>query len=599
MNGRIHSQDTADALSYPEHVQVDPQCSGDIPSCIFRNPELVWTRLPCGQRCLFGRTRPGSQQWYQVLTTLVRDATSPVYVVGSRPTNVAREYFGDRDILMRADFVRSVSYVHSGDDTFLSRMPKSARRDARIADRNGLVVQFRQDNEAIQLFYKLYAENCRRLSIQVLPPDFVVSEQQRCPDGFWIALVFHDAVAIGAKLLTIQSGVLRIVEGASLRDFAPFQPEALLAREVLRFAQSNHVSFVDYGITESSNNGLRGFKGRMGFREIADVVSLSLNAVKVSKNTSPRPFPPLPPPMPAAREDIPLLEACNFACGFCYREPWIPKLTLDEVKQRIDAIANERQHSGIALSGGEPTLWGDLAEVIRYAHSRNIADVQLHSNGWKAADAAYARVLADAGLSSAMISLHSHHADKFAKITGTKTEYFERTLSAIDNLRQSGVYVLLSHVINAINALDFPEYVSFVAERIPQAELFVFLVYPSVKGQRHPHLYPRLSEIRSAWIDGLHRAETLGVKLTVDSLAGFPLCMMVGFEHLSRYFWSLEQEAETSGEVDDHLAKSWEMRKAPQCESCRWNHRCPGFWADYLDIYGNGELIAVPGHSAP
>ncbi|NUN14207.1 MAG: radical SAM protein [Myxococcales bacterium] len=594
MTGHTLTRGFPKASSYPDSVGVDPQCTGDIPSCMFRNPALVWTRLPCAQRCLFGTHAPGSRAWYDRLVTLVREGTAPVYVVGSRPGAGAHAYFRNHGIHLRQDFVRSVFEVPPADLPVESRMPKSARRDARIAERAGLAVQFRKDNESIQLFYQIYTENCRRLSIQGLPPDFVLFEQRRCPNGFWIAVAVDGELVVGAKLLTVQAGVLRIVEGASRRDSAGLQPEALLTREILRFAQNNGVSFVDYGIAESTNNGLRGFKARMGFHEQADVISLLSRGPSASRPESHSPPPPSRPLMPAAREDIPLLEACNFACGFCYREPWIPKLTMDEVKQRIDTVATERKQSGIALSGGEPTLWGDLCDVIRYAHSRGIADVQLHSNGWKAANYPYAIALAEAGLSSAMISLHSHIATKFAEITGTKTEYFDRTLTAIDNLRHAGVYVLLSHVINAVNSADFPDYISYVARRFPQTEVFVFLVYPSVKGQRHPHLYPRLSTIRRAWLEGLRLAEVLGVKLTVDSLAGFPLCMMVGFEHRSRYFLSLEQEAETAGEVDDHHAKAWEMRKAPQCRSCRWDSRCPGFWSDYLDVHGDDELIAVP-----
>ena len=63
--------------------EVDPNCDGSPRECIFRNPEMLHTDLPCGQRCLTQSTgRNDSKAWYRFLVRTVLGNTNPVYVAG-------------------------------------------------------------------------------------------------------------------------------------------------------------------------------------------------------------------------------------------------------------------------------------------------------------------------------------------------------------------------------------------------------------------------------------------------------------------------------------------------------------------------------------
>jgi pyruvate-formate lyase-activating enzyme len=323
------------------------------------------------------------------------------------------------------------------------------------------------------------------------------------------------------------------------------------------------------------NEGLRAFKRRMGFLEDPRVVSVEDL-----------------PPMGTGRQDVSLLEACNFGCGFCYREPWAPDFATHEAQAEIDAVARLK-HSGIALSGGEPTLREDLVELIAYARSRGIRDIQLHSNGWGMVKPGACEALQAAGLTSTMISLHAHTADVFARVTSTRPEYFERTLDAIDRAREAGIHTILSHVVNAYNYEGLPEWVRFVADRFPGIEVFFFFVYPSVKGQSAQDMYPTLTQVEPYWYEALRAVDEVGLHINVDSLAGFPMCFMQGFEHLSKYASAEDVEREIGAEADDHTLKAPEMRYAPGCEGCKWQSVCPGFWIEYMDRFGDHELQAV------
>ena len=199
----------------------------------------------------------------------------------------------------------------------------------------------------------------------------------------------------------------------------------------------------------------------------------------------------------------------------------------------------------------------------------------------------------DAGLVSAMVSLHATEGPLFAEITRTKAEWLEPTVRGIHALRKAGVYVMLSHVINALNFREWPRFVDYARLHFPGAEIFLFFVYPSVKGEGHSHLYPSLGEVRPYWLEGLKRAREIGVKVTVDSLAGLPLCFMGEFAEDSRWSRVEEHESNTEGEVDDHIVKAPEMRHGQGCIRCKHVEHCPGFWSDYLDRHGDAELVPV------
>lgn len=270
----------------------------------------------------------------------------------------------------------------------------------------------------------------------------------------------------------------------------------------------------------------------------------------------------------------------------------IEELTTLEAKQRIEAAAASR-FSGISLSGGEPTLRADLEELIAHASAHGIADIQLHTNGARIADPAYLSRLVGAGLSSAMVSVHSHRPEVYRAITGRPN--FEKARQAIKNLLGLGRQTLISHVVCALNFADLPSFPDYVASEFPGAELFFFFVYPGERAAKHPEVVPRLPDVEPSWRRALTRIAELGLRATVDCLAGFPPCYMRGFEPMAKLLWMNSLRDEIGDEADDHLAMLKQMRKPPGCEQCAYTHHCYGFWSSYLDRFGDDDLRPVPG----
>lgn len=78
-----------------------------------------------------------------------------------------------------------------------------------------------------------------------------------------------------------------------------------------------------------------------------------------------------------------LTSACTARCGYCHNEGQAKdstQLTLQAVSHVLDTLsAGNRQISEIVLSGGEPTLHPQLAEIARRSHaSRALVSINTH-----------------------------------------------------------------------------------------------------------------------------------------------------------------------------------------------------------------------------
>ncbi len=66
---------------------------------------------------------------------------------------------------------------------------------------------------------------------------------------------------------------------------------------------------------------------------------------------------------------------CNFRCAWCYAANTgynvNDEMTIDFAKSLIDIIAGLGIKT-LTLTGGEPSLWGGLFEIIQYAQAKNL-----------------------------------------------------------------------------------------------------------------------------------------------------------------------------------------------------------------------------------
>jgi uncharacterized radical SAM superfamily Fe-S cluster-containing enzyme len=81
---------------------------------------------------------------------------------------------------------------------------------------------------------------------------------------------------------------------------------------------------------------------------------------------------------------IEITDGCNLTCPMCYAgsAPGKPHKALADVQRAIDSLVAAEGRAEVAqLSGGEPTLHPQFAEILQYALSQSIDYVMVNTNG--------------------------------------------------------------------------------------------------------------------------------------------------------------------------------------------------------------------------
>ena len=202
----------------------------------------------------------------------------------------------------------------------------------------------------------------------------------------------------------------------------------------------------------------------------------------------------------------------------------------------------------------------------------------------------YAQALAEAGLTSAFISLLSHRADTHDALTLLEGS-FEKCLQGIDHLLTAGVRVTLNPVVAHATQTDIADYIDFVAQRLPQIRsISLSAVQPHGRAGRNdgPELLPDYAVLRRHIPRAIERAQFHGIEL-LNPYCGVPLC--VGWVH----------EIEKSVEAIEARQGGWrptpgienqgDKIQGEPCSLCAVRTRCGGAWRTYWDVR-NGSGIA-------
>jgi MoaA/NifB/PqqE/SkfB family radical SAM enzyme len=289
---------------------------------------------------------------------------------------------------------------------------------------------------------------------------------------------------------------------------------------------------------------------------------------------------------------IRLTMACNERCPFCNvpQEDYArPTPSQDEALAALEGFLAEGAET-LTISGGEPTLLRRrLVGLVRTARARGIRFVELQTNA-VLIDDAYAAELAEAGVTSAFVSLLSHvpeHHDVLAGLQGA----FQRCLRGIDALLDHGVRVTLNPVTASLTQDLVADYVDFVAERLPRVR-FVSMSAVQPHGRARADaadLLPDYAVLRERIREARSRAAAHGLEL-VNPYCGLPLC--VGWDddldHCVEAF-----EARGGGwRRTPGLDNLGNKAHGEPCRTCALRTRCGGAWHAYWEIRGGSGLRA-------
>ncbi len=144
-------------------------------------------------------------------------------------------------------------------------------------------------------------------------------------------------------------------------------------------------------------------------------------------------------------------DKCNLNCSVCLASS--PKISEDpKIEQIEDALKKllryEGQPTSLQLSGGEPTIRKDLADIVNAARSLGFKSIEIDTNGIELAkNPELAKELADAGLTGIYLQFDSVTADPPMRLRGFCTDPLSTKEKAIEKAKKAGLEVALAATI--------------------------------------------------------------------------------------------------------------------------------------------------------
>ena len=253
-------------------------------------------------------------------------------------------------------------------------------------------------------------------------------------------------------------------------------------------------------------------------------------------------------------------ETCNQNCWFCNaRRPaeQAEFVARPAVRRRIEEARSGRPRE-IVLTGGEPTLRSDLADLVQRAAGDGIR-VVLETNA-TLIDDARARTLTAAGLGCARVQLVAwgDEADAITREPGG----FAAALRGIRALAAAGVRVEVTSPVVRRNLA----YLAAIPREIAATKLPVdalILVVPTTSPNAGE--CASLAEIADAVVAVADAARRIGLTVRLDPATFVPPCIFEKPERVA-HLYALNR-GNASRPDFEHIAA---------CASCLVNDRCPG-----------------------
>ena len=168
---------------------------------------------------------------------------------------------------------------------------------------------------------------------------------------------------------------------------------------------------------------------------------------------------------------------CNLECPVCFassraetdaqtagseNEP-----DLENIRHRFEAMMSMGGPFNIQLSGGEPTMRNDLADIIRMGKETGFPFFQLNTNGIRIGkDLAYLKELADAGLDCVFLQFDGLREETYRALRGR--ELLKEKMDAIAACERARVgIVLVPVIVPGINDGEVGDILNFALEHMP------------------------------------------------------------------------------------------------------------------------------------
>jgi len=262
---------------------------------------------------------------------------------------------------------------------------------------------------------------------------------------------------------------------------------------------------------------------------------------------------------PLKRCELILTGACNFKCGYCrgLRADINRTMSLDQAKEIVEKWCSQSLES-VRFSGGEPTCWNGLKELVAFTKERGGKNIAISTNG--SANSLLYQELIWAGVTDFSISLDACCSSTGAIMAGKKDEW-EKVVENISMISKH-VYTSVGIVVNEKNMGELRGIIEF-AKGLGVADVRVIstaqenarlLVEAVPIDSKYPILAYRLKNIKEdRHVRSLQEGDSTRCGLVLDDMA------VAGRYHFPCIIY-LREQGDPIGKVNDPIEKIREDR---------------------------------------
>ncbi|HAF95238.1 MAG TPA: hypothetical protein DER10_02335 [Elusimicrobia bacterium] len=280
-------------------------------------------------------------------------------------------------------------------------------------------------------------------------------------------------------------------------------------------------------------------------------------------------------------ECLPVWNRCNNKCLMCSNPvnyARIGRYALSNLKARIRRF--DRKETDIYLTGGEPSLYPELFELLAYIRSRlPKARILMDTNGRMFSYRAFAAKCAAAGNIEFQVSLCGHNAAAHDAVTLTPGS-FSQTVAGIRNLlllKRAGAETEVRFVLSGLSIGNLSRVYAFAEKNLKSIKALVF-IFMEMEGHAAANQKMAGLTYRQALapVKKLFSGKRLRAPFEIK-LYHFPLCTLP--QRLWKYAWRTLPEKE--------------ITFPPGCAACKVRQYCLGVHKDYLRHFGAAEFRPV------
>ncbi|MDO5043794.1 MAG: radical SAM protein [Coriobacteriia bacterium] len=167
--------------------------------------------------------------------------------------------------------------------------------------------------------------------------------------------------------------------------------------------------------------------------------------------------------------EIEVTQACNLRCPVCFMSADNHKHdpTLEEIGIMYETIKSAAGVDGaVQLTGGEPTMRKNLAEIIKMGRDKGFWGIELNTNGLIIATRdGYLEELVEAGLTGVYLSFDGLTSEVYEATCGR--DILKQKLRAVERCREANIQVVLATtVIKGLNDQQLGDLLKFALDNI-------------------------------------------------------------------------------------------------------------------------------------